>query len=108
MYIATMVTGNGSPLPVILRWTGPMAGIILYLLLSRSGLSHTMCSVAGLTAWMAIWWISETVDLGVTSLLPLVILPLTGVMDTSEVAGQYMEQTVFLFIGGFFMAYAME
>jgi len=57
---------------------------------------------------MAIWWITEAVEIGVTSLLPFILIPLMQIMKTEEVAVQYMEQTIFLFIGGFFLAYAME
>ncbi|MFM8432230.1 MAG: SLC13 family permease [Bacteroidota bacterium] len=95
-------------MPLLMRWAGPVSGSALYMFLESSGLPNQMCAVAGLAAWMAVWWITETVDLGITSLLPLVILPVTGVMDMTDVAAQYMEQTVFLFIGGFFMAYSME
>lgn len=57
---------------------------------------------------MAVWWITEAVDIAVTALLPFVLLPLFGILKADEVAMQYMEQTIFLFLGGFFLAYAME
>jgi sodium-dependent dicarboxylate transporter 2/3/5 len=64
--------------------------------------------MAMVTAWMAVWWITEAVEIGVTSLLPFILLPLLNILKPEEVAVQYMEQTIFLFIGGFFLAYAME
>ena len=67
-----------------------------------------MAGTAAMTLWMAIWWITEVVDLGITSLLPIVLLPFLGIMDTASVSQQYMEQTIFLFMGGFFLAFAME
>jgi solute carrier family 13 (sodium-dependent dicarboxylate transporter), member 2/3/5 len=67
-----------------------------------------MVVLGSLMSWMAVWWLTEAVPLSVTSLLPLVIYPLTGVMGTQEVAPVYMKDEIFLFIGGFMVAYAME
>src|SRR6187455_2156211 len=87
---------------------GPITGGFIYLLFSLNNLAHPICSMAFITAWMAVWWITEAVEIGVTSLLPFVLLPLMNILKAEEVAVQYMEQTIFLFIGGFFLAYAME
>lgn len=87
---------------------GPVAGAVVYFLLKSNALSPQICSVGCITIWMAVWWITEAVAIGVTSLLPFVLLPLMHVMKAEAVALQYMEQTIFLFIGGFFLAYAME
>lgn len=88
--------------------SGPVTGALVYFIASHNGLAPAVCSMACITAWMAIWWISEAVEIGVTSLLPFILMPLMHVMKAEEVAVQYMEQTIFLFIGGFFLAYAME
>jgi sodium-dependent dicarboxylate transporter 2/3/5 len=87
---------------------GPLTGVLIYFIASSSGLATPICSMAFITSWMAIWWITEAVEIGVTSLLPFILLPLMNIMKTEDVAAQYMEQTIFLFIGGFFLAYAME
>ena len=87
---------------------GPAAAIVTYLLLFYQGLSQPIAGTACVLVWMALWWIMEPVDLGVTSFIPFILFPILGVMDTATVAMQYMEQTIFLFMGGFFMAYAME
>ncbi len=87
---------------------GPVAGALIYFLAYHNGLASSICSMACITSWMAIWWITEAVAIGVTSLLPFILLPLLHIMKPEEVAAQYMEQTIFLFIGGFFLAYAME
>lgn len=63
---------------------------------------------AALLVWMAVWWVSEAVNLYITSLLPIVLLPLAGVMKMDEVAPNYMHEVIFLFIGGFLFAYALE
>ncbi len=62
----------------------------------------------GVALWMAIWWVTEAVPIPVTALLPIVLFPLTGVMDGSQVAAQYFNSTIFLFIGGFLVALGME
>lgn len=64
--------------------------------------------MAVVVTWVAVWWLTEALHLGVTSLLPFVLIPLFGIMKTEEVAMQYMDQIIFLFMGGFFLAYAME
>lgn len=62
----------------------------------------------GIALWMAIWWVTEAVPIPVTALLPVLLFPVTGVMDGGEVASQYFNSTIFLFIGGFLVALAMQ
>lgn len=57
---------------------------------------------------MAVWWITEAVPLAVTSLLPVVLFPLLGIMDGKLVAATYFNDVIFLFMGGFLVALAME
>ena len=57
---------------------------------------------------MAIWWITEAIPLAVTALLPVVLFPLFGVVDGKTVSAMYFNHLIFLFIGGFLMALAME
>lgn len=89
-------------------FAGPFIGLIVYWAMHSYGVSSGICATAMITLWMATWWITEAVDIGVTSFLPFILFPITGVMDAGSVAMQYMEQTIFLFIGGFFLAFALE
>ncbi len=57
---------------------------------------------------MALWWITEIVPLAVTSLLPFVLFPMLGVMNGKTVAGNYFNDIIFLFLGGFLFALAMQ
>ncbi len=57
---------------------------------------------------MAIWWITEIVPLAVTSLLPVALFPLLGIMDGKDVSATYFNHVIFLFIGGFIIALAMQ
>jgi sodium-dependent dicarboxylate transporter 2/3/5 len=62
----------------------------------------------GLAAWMAVWWTTEAVPLAATSLLPLVVLPVSGVAPGSSVAPNYFSDIIALFLGGFCLALAMQ
>lgn len=59
-------------------------------------------------AWMATWWMTEAVDLAVTSLLPIVLFPLVGIGRITETTAPYAADTIFLFLGGFLLALAMQ
>ncbi len=60
------------------------------------------------TIWIAIWWITEVVPIPVTSLLPIILFPLTGALDVQSTAQAYASPIIFLFIGGFILAIAIE
>jgi len=63
---------------------------------------------AAVTALVACWWITEALPIPVTSLIPLVLLPGLGVLGGKEVASQYAADAIFLFLGGFLLAIAIE
>jgi sodium-dependent dicarboxylate transporter 2/3/5 len=71
----------------------------------ESPLVTSMAAVAGL---MAVWWVTEAIPLATTSLLPIVMFPLMGIMTPAATAPLYFNSTIFLFIGGFIIALAME
>lgn len=65
----------------------------------------------GVAVLMAVWWMTEAIPLEATALLPLVLLPLTGVYPTEpfkRVAAPYADPAIFLFLGGFVIALAIE
>ncbi len=57
---------------------------------------------------MAIWWITEIIPLAITALMPLILFPLLGIMNGKDVSVTYFNHVIFLFIGGFLVALAME
>jgi sodium-dependent dicarboxylate transporter 2/3/5 len=57
---------------------------------------------------MAVWWITGVVPLAVTSLLPVALFPLLGIMDARVVSATYFNNVIFLFMGGFIIALAMQ
>ncbi len=64
--------------------------------------------MAAVAVLMALWWVTEALPLAATALVPLVALPLLGIAPAKVVAGSYINSTIFLFIGGFLIAQAME
>ena len=89
-------------------WAGPLiAGMLAFLY--HPDLSHPEIGyMLAIAAWMAIWWISEAVPLAITSLLPVALFPMVGVMDGQTVSAAYFNHVIFLFIGGFLIALAMQ
>ena len=64
--------------------------------------------VLAITLWIAVWWITEAIPIAATSLLPLILLPMGHVLNPEEVSAQYGNDIIFLFLGGFILAIAME
>lgn len=57
---------------------------------------------------MALWWVTEAIPIAITSLLPIILFPLFGVMTGKDISNAYINYVIFLFIGGFLMALALE
>jgi sodium-dependent dicarboxylate transporter 2/3/5 len=88
-----------------------VAGPAAFLLLSAiapASLSREGALVLGTAAWIGIWWITEAIPLGATSLLPLVLFPILGISSIREAAEPYANDLVFLFLAGFFIAAALQ
>lgn len=87
---------------------GPLLFAILMLMPLPDGMSPAARAVAAVTLLMAVWWITETLPMGITALLPVVLFPLLGVMDTAQTTSAYANHLIFLFLGGFMIAMAMQ
>lgn len=59
-------------------------------------------------AWMLTWWLNSAVPVAVTALLPIILFPLTGTMKIAEVTATYGTKHIYLFMGGFLIAIALE
>ncbi len=94
------------------RLIGLVAGLLAFaavlLLPAPDGMSAGAHKTAAVAVWMIVWWITEAVHIGVTGLLPVAVLPLLGVTSSREVSAHYANHLIFLFIGGFVIAHAME
>ena len=76
-------------------------------------MEHIGSSVAafrliGIIIWMAIWWIAEVVPIAVTALLPIILFPSAGVFSIENTGANYGHKYIFLFIGGFILANAIQ
>jgi len=91
---------------------GRIIGILFFflaLLLPRpEGMTPDAQKVIAVTLLMAIWWITEALPIPATALLPLLLFPLLNLSSAREVAQQYGDRNIFLFMGGFFLAVATE
>lgn len=81
--------------------------ILCPLLIDIPGHPHASFML-GIALWMALWWLTECVPLAVTALIPLIAFPLSGIATAKETAPRYMTSIMFLFVGGFLIAQALE
>ena len=88
--------------------TGVVGFLAVLMLPTPAGLSPDAHKTAAVAVLMVSWWISEAVHIGVTGLVPVVAFPLLGVSASTEISAHYANHLIFLFIGGFIIAYAME
>lgn len=82
--------------------------LVMLLLPAPSGLSETGWSVAAIVTLMAVWWATEAIPVPVTALVPLALFPLVGVTSFKEAALPYANPNIYLFLGGFILALAIE
>ena len=87
---------------------GPLTFIALMLIGPFEGLSHSAHSILSSTLWIAIWWITETIPIAATALIPIVLFPLSGGLDLSATTASYGHKFVFLYLGGFLIAIGIE
>jgi solute carrier family 13 (sodium-dependent dicarboxylate transporter), member 2/3/5 len=87
---------------------GPAIGALVWILPAPAGMPPAAHAVAGLAAWMAVWWLTAVLPLAVTALLPLLLLPLLTSAGVERTAHPYADPIIFLFLGGFFLAAATE
>jgi len=95
-------------LPRIGLVSGPLVFLAIILLIEAEGLSSEGNLMLALTVWMAIWWTSEAIPIAGTAFLPLIILPLAGILPLKTISSNYMDPTVMLYMGGFLLATAIE
>ncbi len=87
---------------------GPLLFVLSLFLIDQNFISPGANKVLGLAIWIIVWWITEAVPISITAFLPLVLFPFMGVMKMSEAAAPYANPIVFLFMGGFLIALALE
>ncbi len=87
---------------------GPLLFAVLLLLPPPAGLSQSAWAVAAAAALMVVWWITEALPVAATALVPIVAFPLLGVAEVKDATAPYAHPLIFLFLGGFLIAKAVE
>ena len=89
-------------------FSGPLSFILIIVFFHPEGLTQEANAILASTLWMAIWWITEAIPISVTALLPIILFPLTGGLELSETTASFGHKYVFLYLGGFIIAIAMQ
>lgn len=87
---------------------GLLSFLVIFLFTDLEPGKPEVTATLAVAVLMAVWWVSEAIPLAVTALVPLVLFPALGVLDGREVSEAYINHIIFIFIGGFIMALAME
>ena len=102
---------------IILQILGPLAAICVYLLLPEqyqntngelADFDHSARATLAVLVWMAIWWLTEATDIRVTALLPIAVFPVLGITSIRDATSPYASHIIFLFLGGFIIANAIQ
>ncbi|HXV13896.1 MAG TPA: SLC13 family permease, partial [Candidatus Krumholzibacteria bacterium] len=88
--------------------TGPLIFLVLLFGFHPVPEQPAVGRTLAVAAWLAVYWLTEAIPLAATALIPVVLFPLLGVMDATAIASEYVNDLIFLFIGGFLLAIAMQ
>ena len=89
-------------------YLGPILFILARFFLELEGLSDQANAVLASTLWIAIWWITEAIPIAATSLLPIILFPLSGALPLADTTSSFGHRFVFLYLGGFILALAIQ
>ena len=89
-------------------YLGPILFILTRFFLELEGLSDQANAVLASTLWIAIWWITEAIPIAATSLLPIILFPLSGALPLADTTSSFGHRFVFLYLGGFILALAIQ
>jgi len=104
-----MASGEDNSRFRILALAGaPFLALLLLLFGDLAPGQPAVTRTAAVALWMALWWLSTAVPLAVTAMLPVVLFPALGIMPGKDVPGYYFNDIIFLFLGGFMVALAMQ
>ena len=87
---------------------GPLTFFVFLIFGQFEGLSNSGQSVLASTLWIAIWWVTETIPIAATALLPIILFPLSQGMELPTTTESYGHKYVFLYLGGFLIAIGIE
>ena len=89
-------------------WIGPLLALTAVSGLLASGQSADLAIVVGVALLCIVWWISESVPIPITSLLPLAVLPMFGILTPAQVGQAYGSPLILLLLGGFLLSKSLE
>ena len=89
-------------------WLGPTVAILILIAGPPDALTDAAWRTAAMGLLMAVWWATEAVPIAVTALLPLVFFPLLGIANIHDTAAPFANKVIYLFLGGFMVALAMQ
>ncbi|QSE98760.1 SLC13 family permease [Fulvivirga lutea] len=92
-------------IPILL---GPSVFLLMQLIGAPSSMPPLAFQVLAVTFWVAIWWVTEAIPMAVTAMLPILLFPLTGALDIKETTTAFGDKYIFLYLGGFLIAIAIE
>ena len=97
-----------TPKQKIGLFLGPVLFVLIKFFFHPEGLGDSSNSILASTVWVAVWWITEAISIPVTALLPIILFPLSGGLSLSATTASYGHKYIFLFLGGFILAIAIE
>jgi solute carrier family 13 (sodium-dependent dicarboxylate transporter), member 2/3/5 len=89
-------------------WIGPLVAVTAASGLLASGQSADLAIVVGVALLCIVWWISESVPIPITSLIPLAVLPMFGILTPAQVGQAYGSPLILLLLGGFLLSKSLE
>ncbi|WP_108868449.1 SLC13 family permease [Aquimarina aquimarini] len=104
--MAKLSTQTNIKYPIVFLGLIIFSGMVFFIDLVPGNPGVTI--TAAIAILMALWWVTEAIPMGLTSLLPLILFPVFGVLSGKIVSNVYINYVIFLFLGGFFMALALE
>ena len=87
---------------------GPILFVVTRYFFSFDGMSDEANAILASTLWVATWWITEAIPIAATSLLPIILFPLSGALSIEATSSSYGHKYIFLYLGGFILALAIE
>lgn len=94
--------------PRIGLFAGPIVFALMLILPAPEALTSQAWGVAAVGILMAIWWVSEAIPIPATALLPIILFPILQVGSIAEATQPFANPLIYLFMGGFIIALAME
>ncbi len=87
---------------------GPLLCAAMLLTAPPDDLALLAWRTAAVGVLMAVWWVTEALPIAATALLPIVLLPVLGIADVAAATAPYANPVIYLFLGGFLIAMALE